>query len=166
MCSSLKLSLARRFFHNFSLTRHSKWKVLFPVKQWVPMGATVCMLSTTSLSALLVLFRARYFAFASEMSSRKGVFGCEGKLTIFSLPKDSAILDQRMWFVFPGQQHSPEKVWICLLHFEDNGFMNKAQNNAGFTGDWSQKSRLLHHWKGTSLKPMQWEKLFQMSVLR
>jgi len=30
------------------------------------------------------------------------------------------------------QQYSHEYVWICLLRFMDDCFMNKAQHNAGF----------------------------------
>jgi len=53
-----------------------------------------------------------YFVFASDMSSIKCVFGCEGKLTFFSFPKDRAVFGQWMRFAFPDQQHSRERVWI------------------------------------------------------
>ena len=74
--------------------------------------------------------RALYFVFASEISSREYVFCCEGKLTVFSFPKDPVILDQWMRFVLPG--YSWQRVWICQLHFSNYSFMNKNQYEIGF----------------------------------
>ena len=65
---------------------------------------------------------------ALEMFSRKCCFDCEGKLTHFSLPIDLAVFDLWMGFVFPGQKHSWEIIWICSLHFTDNSFMNKSRH--------------------------------------
>ncbi len=58
----------------------------------------------------------------------KCVFGCEGKITMFSFPKNPALCKQWMQFFFPGQQLSFSIVfvderykqgqvrrWICTL---------------------------------------------------
>ncbi len=64
----------------------------------------------------------------SERMSLKCVFGCEGKITMFSFPKNPALSKQWMQFFFPGQQRSFSIVfvderykqgqvrrWICTL---------------------------------------------------
>jgi len=48
----------------------------------------------------IVLFRARYLVFASDMLSRECVFGCEVKLTLSSFPKDSKVLERGIQVVF------------------------------------------------------------------
>ncbi len=60
------------------------------------------------------------------MSLKKCVFGCEGKITLFSFPKNPPLREQWMQFVFPGQQWSFSGVFV------DERFINKAQFNAGF----------------------------------
>ncbi|XP_058650006.1 uncharacterized protein LOC131551236 [Onychostoma macrolepis] len=60
------------------------------------------------------------------MSLKKCVFGCEGKITLFSLSKNPALGKQWMLFVFPGQQRSFSSVFV------DQRFINKAQFDAGF----------------------------------
>ncbi len=39
---------------------------------------------------------------SGRMSLKKCVFGCEGKITLFSFPKNPALHKQWMQFVFPG----------------------------------------------------------------
>ncbi len=41
-----------------------------------------------------------------RMSLTKCVFGCKGKITLFSFPKNSALCEQWMQFILPGQQWS------------------------------------------------------------
>ena len=66
------------------------------------------------------------------MSPNKCVFGCEGKFTMFSFPKNPALHEQWMQFVFPGQQRSVASAFVCSRHFSDECFINKAQVDAGF----------------------------------
>ncbi len=61
-----------------------------------------------------------------RMSLKKCVFGCEGKITLFSFPKNPASRKLWMQFVFPGQQQSFSSVFV------EERFTNKAQFNAGF----------------------------------
>ncbi len=60
------------------------------------------------------------------MSLKKCVFGCKGKITLFSFPKNPALREQWMQFVFWGQQQSFSSVFV------DESFINKAQFYAGF----------------------------------
>ncbi len=60
------------------------------------------------------------------MSLKKCVFGCKGKITLFSFPQNPTLHEQWMHFVFPGQQQSFSSVFV------DECFMNKAQFDAGF----------------------------------
>ncbi len=48
----------------------------------------------------------------SGRSLKKCVFGCEGKLTLFSFPRNPALHKQWMQFVFPGQQRSFLNVFV------------------------------------------------------
>ncbi len=74
-----------------------------------------------------VLHSAALFGTRSgRMSLKKCVFGCEGKITLFSFPKNPALRKQCMQFVFPGQQRSFSSVFV------DKCFINKAQFHAGF----------------------------------
>ncbi len=57
----------------------------------------------------------------SGRMSLKCVFGCEGKITLFSFPKNPAFSKQWMQLVFPGQQMSFSSVFV------DERFINKAQ---------------------------------------
>ncbi len=63
---------------------------------------------------------------SGRMSLKKCVFGCEGKITLFSFPKNPAWRKQWMQFVFPGQQRSFSSVFV------DERFINKAQFDATF----------------------------------
>ncbi len=63
---------------------------------------------------------------SGRMSLKKCVFGCEGKITLFSFPKNPALREQWMQFVFPRQQRSFSSVFV------DERFINKAQFDAGF----------------------------------
>jgi hypothetical protein len=67
-----------------------------------------------------------------NMSPKKCVFGCQGKTTLHRFPKNQALRDQWMEFVFPEHQHSCASVLVCSMHFEDDFFINKAQFEAGF----------------------------------
>ncbi len=58
--------------------------------------------------------------------SKEMCFGCEDKITLFSFPKNPALCKQWMQFVFSGQQRSVSRVFV------DEGFINKAQFDAGF----------------------------------
>ncbi len=42
--------------------------------------------------------------------SKEVCFGCEGKITLFSFPKNTVLRKQWMRFVFPGQQRSFSSV--------------------------------------------------------
>ncbi|XP_052443742.1 uncharacterized protein LOC127985712 isoform X2 [Carassius gibelio] len=66
------------------------------------------------------------------MSPKRCVFGCEGKFTVFSFPKNPVLQQQWMQFVFPGQQRSVASAFVCSRHFTDECFINKAQVDAGF----------------------------------
>ncbi len=71
---------------------------------------------------IIVLHRTR----SGRMSLKKCAFGCEGKITLFSFPKKTALHEQWMQFVFPGQQ------WSFTSVFVDERFINKARFHAGF----------------------------------
>ncbi len=60
------------------------------------------------------------------MSLKKCVFDCEGKITLFSIPKNPALRKQWMQFVSPWQQRSFSSVFV------DERFINMAQFDAGF----------------------------------
>ncbi|XDV25386.1 hypothetical protein PO909_029310 [Leuciscus waleckii] len=60
------------------------------------------------------------------MSPKKCVFGCEGKLTVFSFPKNPALQEQWMQFVFPGQQRSVASAVVCSGHFSDECFIEQG----------------------------------------
>ncbi len=47
-----------------------------------------------------------------NVSKKECVFGCEGKLILFSFPKNPALREQWMRFVFPGQQRSFATVYL------------------------------------------------------
>ncbi len=47
-----------------------------------------------------------------RMSLKECVFGCEGKITLYSFPKNPALCEQWMQFVFPEQQQSFTCVWL------------------------------------------------------
>ncbi len=51
------------------------------------------------------------------MSLKKCVFGCEGKITLFSFPKNPALCKQWMQFVFSGRQRSFSSVFVdeCFI---------------------------------------------------
>ncbi len=83
--------------------------------------------TTTSASAPInTLHSAELHGTRSGTMSLKCVFGCEGKITLFSFPKNPALREQWMQFVFPGQQWSFESMFV------EERFINKAQFDAGF----------------------------------
>ncbi|XDV19359.1 hypothetical protein PO909_024843, partial [Leuciscus waleckii] len=55
----------------------------------------------------------------------KCVFGCEGKLTVFSFPKNPA-LGTVDGVCFSGAKMEMCKT-VCSLHFDNDCFINKAQ---------------------------------------
>ncbi len=63
---------------------------------------------------------------SGRLSLKKCVFGCEGKITLFIFPKNSALRKLWMQFVILGQQRSFSSVFV------DESFINKAQFDAGF----------------------------------
>ncbi len=63
---------------------------------------------------------------SGRMSLKKCVFSYEGKITLFSFPKNPALREQWMQFVFSGQQRSFSSVFV------DECFINKAQFDAGY----------------------------------
>lgn len=73
-----------------------------------------------------------FYTTKPTMSPKKCVFGCEGKMSLFSFPKNPALREQWKRVVFPGQERSCASVFVCSRHFGDECFMNKAQFDAGF----------------------------------
>ncbi len=69
---------------------------------------------------------AQHGTCSGRMSLKKCVFGCKGKITLFSFPKNPALCEQWKQFVFPGHQRSFASVFV------DESFINKAQFEAGF----------------------------------
>ncbi len=49
---------------------------------------------------------------SGRTSLKKCVFGCEGKITLFSFPKNPALREQWMQFVFRGSNGDSQ---VCLL---------------------------------------------------
>ncbi len=49
---------------------------------------------------------------SGRISLEKCVFGCEGKITLFSFPKNPALRKQWMQSVFPEQQRSFSSVFV------------------------------------------------------
>ncbi|XP_052458985.1 uncharacterized protein LOC128017581 isoform X2 [Carassius gibelio] len=67
------------------------------------------------------------------MSPKKCAFGCQGKATLHILPKETALRNQWLQFIFnEHQRRRCASVFVCSLHFEDACFTNKAQFDAGF----------------------------------
>ncbi len=60
------------------------------------------------------------------ISPKNCVFGCKGKITLFSFPKKTALPKQWMQFVFLGQHQNFASVFVDKL------FINKAQFDTGF----------------------------------
>ncbi len=63
---------------------------------------------------------------SGSMSLKKSVFVCEGKITLFSFPKNPALHEQWTQLVFSEQQRSFSSVFV------DERFINQAQFDAGF----------------------------------
>ncbi len=63
---------------------------------------------------------------SGTMSLKKCVFGCEGKITLFSFPKEHSVTYTVDAVVFPGQQWSFSSVFV------EEHFINEAQFDAGF----------------------------------
>ncbi len=62
---------------------------------------------------------------SGRMSLKKCVFGCEGKITLFSFPKNPVLREPWMQFVFPGQQQSFSSVFSLVsfnLKFDMTGY--------------------------------------------
>ncbi len=70
-------------------------------------------------------FGSLYATYSRRISPNKCVFGCKGKITLFSFPKNPALREQWMQF-FSGQQWSFTSVYV------DERFINKAQFDVGF----------------------------------
>ena len=87
------------------------------------------------------------------MSPKKWVFGCQGKTTLHRFPKNPALRDQWMEFVFPEHQRGLCKT-VCSLHFDDDCFINKAQID-GFADRLMLKDRAVTMIKvrGRALEP-------------
>ncbi len=69
---------------------------------------------------------ALHWTRSGRMSLKKCVFGCKEKITLFSFPKNPALREQWMQFIFLGQQRSFTRVFV------DERFINKAQFDAEF----------------------------------
>ncbi len=66
---------------------------------------------------------------SGTMALKKCVFGCEGKITLFGLPKNQELHKQWKQFVFPGQQRSFSSVFVdesCIVNAQfDTGFAHR-----------------------------------------
>ncbi len=89
-------------------------------------GRTHAHTSTSARARALPSTRFIRQRCTGRMSLKKCVFGCKGKITLFSFPKNPVLREQWMHFVFPGQQ------WSYASVFVDERFINKAQFDAGF----------------------------------
>ncbi|XP_039870002.1 uncharacterized protein LOC120722893 isoform X1 [Simochromis diagramma] len=67
------------------------------------------------------------------MSPKKCIFGCEGKLNLFALPKEERIRQQWIQYLFSDQRPPKATVYVCSRHFSEDSFVNKAQYDAGFS---------------------------------
>uniref|UniRef100_A0A3Q0SA27 THAP-type domain-containing protein n=1 Tax=Amphilophus citrinellus TaxID=61819 RepID=A0A3Q0SA27_AMPCI len=63
----------------------------------------------------------------------KCIFGCEGKLNLFALPKEERIRQQWIQYLFSDQRPPKATVYVCSRHFSEDSFVNKAQYDAGFS---------------------------------
>jgi len=68
------------------------------------------------------------------ISSRKCVFGCEGKLTLFSFPQRPSDFGWVVAVCVSWLATPVRKGLGCLLRLEDGRFLNKDQYDAGFAG--------------------------------
>ncbi|XP_030610715.1 uncharacterized protein LOC115798132 isoform X2 [Archocentrus centrarchus] len=69
----------------------------------------------------------------TRMSPKKCIFGCEGKLNLFALPKEERIRQQWIQYLFSDQRPPKATVYVCSRHFSEDSFVNKAQYDAGFS---------------------------------
>ncbi|XP_067299120.1 uncharacterized protein [Pseudorasbora parva] len=67
------------------------------------------------------------------MSPKKCIFGCQAKTVQHCVPKNPAIRQRWMEFVFPEKQRRCTNFYVCALHFDADCFINKAQFDAGFS---------------------------------
>ncbi|XP_054650468.1 uncharacterized protein LOC129191284 [Dunckerocampus dactyliophorus] len=72
------------------------------------------------------------------MAPRKCFFGCEGKLILFSLPKEASIRQKWLKLLIPEQQEI--HMLICQRHFTRDRFVNMGQYEAGLSAKLLLKS--------------------------
>ncbi len=109
----------RFFFDHGSSWRKRVWNSLYGhfSQKNAPVHASTRARARASPSAL-------HWTPSGRMFLNKCVFGYEGKITLFSFPKNPALREQWMQFVFSGQQRSFSSVFV------DERFINKAQFDA------------------------------------
>jgi len=155
-CTLRRLHTSSRQSHLRKITirlQSKKEITVFYTSQWISVNfSTVTFLKYCILDDVCSLqMRLKMPLKASEMRRsschQKSVFfGFEGKVTFFSFPKNPALREQWMKFVFPGQQWSCSGIFVCSRDFSDEYFVNKSQFGPGFA---------VRRW---------WVKLHQMSV--
>jgi len=108
-------SLMRLFFYTIS-THTSQWVKgrigKFSI-QYMPKGARVCTLSTTSILKVNVInpqetssssFQSTAFSFCFKDVSRQYVFDCENKVDPLQFTQILSNPGSVHWFIFPGQK--------------------------------------------------------------
>ncbi len=72
-------------------------------------------------------------------------FGCKGKISLFSFPKNPALCEQWMQFVFPGQQKK-KKSFACVYLFLQGSEPvqgTKTKTNEILTGTEPERNQIL-----------------------
>lgn len=67
------------------------------------------------------------------MSRRKCFYGCKGKVSLFTFPKEESTRHQWIEFLFSDQPLPSATVLLCSRHFTEDSFLNTAQYVAGYS---------------------------------
>ncbi len=110
-------------FRNFFFDHGSSWRNEYGhfSRKSTPAHASISIVPL-NVSHPVALHETRL----GRMSLKKCVFGCKGKITLFSFPKEPSVTWTVDAVCFSGQQRSFSSVFV------DERFINKAQFDTGF----------------------------------
>lgn len=70
---------------------------------------------------------------SSKMAPRKCFYGCEGKVRLFSFPKEASTRQKWEELLFSGQKQRRTYVFVCQRHFTRDCFLNVGAYDAGLS---------------------------------
>lgn len=85
---------------------------------------------------------------------RKCIFGCHKGGPVYTLPKDDTIRKQWMDFIFGKKTPPKKRCYVCVLHFNDNCFLNKSLFESGLITKLTLKNNAVPTWKSTPSQPL------------